>query len=119
MAYLRQAGLRAVARAANREAIAHLEQALGALRHLPESRETTALTIDIHIELRNALLPLGDLARMGDHLREAEGLARTLGDQHRLGRIATFMVVQCLATGDYDEGRQIRPGGPEHRANAR
>ena len=30
-------------------------------------------------------------------------LARTLGDQRRLGRIATFMVIQCLATGDYDQ----------------
>ncbi len=29
-------------------------------------------------------------------------LARALGDQHRLGRIATFMVTQCLLTGDYD-----------------
>src|SRR5262249_57263827 len=28
--------------------------------------------------------------------------ARTLGDPHRLGRIATFMVVQCEITGDYD-----------------
>jgi tetratricopeptide (TPR) repeat protein len=26
-----------------------------------------------------------------------------LGDQHRLARIGTFMVIQCLATGDYDE----------------
>src|SRR4030095_13958421 len=26
-----------------------------------------------------------------------------LGDQHRLARIATFMVIQCLVTGDYDE----------------
>src|SRR6266508_4609919 len=34
--YLRQAGLRAMARAANREAIAHLEQALATLRRLPE-----------------------------------------------------------------------------------
>jgi tetratricopeptide (TPR) repeat protein len=47
--------------------------------------------------------PLGDRARMREHLHEAEGLARTLGDQHRLARIATFMVNQCLATGDYDE----------------
>jgi class 3 adenylate cyclase/tetratricopeptide (TPR) repeat protein len=102
VAYLRQAGLRAMARAANREAIAHLEQTLGALRRLPEIRETTELTIDIHIDLRNALLPLGDLARMGEHLHEAEVLARTLGDQRRLARIATFMVIQCLVTGDYD-----------------
>jgi tetratricopeptide (TPR) repeat protein len=103
VSYLRQAGLRATARAANREAIVHLEQALGALRRLPESRETTELTIDIRLDLRNALLPLGDLARIGDLLHESEGLARALGDQHRLGRIATFMVIQCLNTGDYDE----------------
>ncbi len=103
VAYLREAGLRAMARAANREAIVHLEQALGALRHLPETRETTELTIDIHFDLRNALLPLGDRARMGEHLLEAEALARTLGDQHRLGRIATFMVFRCLVSGDYDK----------------
>jgi tetratricopeptide (TPR) repeat protein len=103
VAYLHQAGLRAMARAANREAIAHLEQALRTLRRLPESRETTELTIDIRLDLRNALLPLGERARMGEHLHEAEVLARTLGDQHRLARIATFMVNQCVATGDYDE----------------
>ena len=108
VAYLRQAGLRAMARAANREAIAHLEQALGALRRLPETRETTELTIDIRIDIRNALLPLGELGAHGEHLHEAEGLARTLGDQHRLARIATFMVLQCLATGDYDEA--VRSG---------
>ena len=104
VAYLRQAGLRAMARAANRQAVAHLEQALGVLRRLPETRETTELTIDIHIDLRNALLPLDDRGRMRDHLHEAEALARALGDQHRLARIATFMVIQCLGTGDYDEG---------------
>jgi class 3 adenylate cyclase/tetratricopeptide (TPR) repeat protein len=103
IAYLRQAGLRAMARGANREAVAHLEQALGTLRHLPETRETTELTIDIHIDLRNARDPLGDWARIGEHLHEAEGLARTLGDQHRLARIATFMASQCRDTGDYDE----------------
>jgi len=45
---------------------------------------------------------------MGEPLREAEVLARTLGDQHRLARIATFMVDQCLAAGDYDEA--VRSG---------
>jgi class 3 adenylate cyclase/tetratricopeptide (TPR) repeat protein len=103
VSYLRQAGLRAMAGAANREAVAHLEQALGALRRLPETQERTELTIDIRLDLRNALNPLGEWARMGEHLHGAEGLARTLGDQHRLGRIATFMVIQCLVAGDYDE----------------
>src|SRR5262249_12310383 len=101
--YLRQAGLRAVARGAYQEAIAYLEQALIALRHLPETRYTTELTIDIRIDLRNALLPVGDWAHMGEHLHEAEVLARSLGDQHRLGRIATFMVIQCQVRGYFDE----------------
>jgi tetratricopeptide (TPR) repeat protein len=39
---------------------------------------------------------------MGEHLHAAEVLARRLGDQHRLGRIATFMVEWCTFTGDYD-----------------
>jgi tetratricopeptide (TPR) repeat protein len=105
--YLRQAGLRAFARAAYREAIIHLEQALEGLRHLPQTRETTELTIDLHIDVRHALRPLGE-RRRGDHLHEAEGLARTLGDSHRLGWIATFMVSECVDTGDYD--RAIRFG---------
>ena len=92
-----------MARAANREAIAHLEQALGTLRRLPEIRGTTELSIDIRLDLRNALVPLGDRARTGDLLHEAEVLARTLGDQHRLARIANFMVIQCLVIGEFDE----------------
>src|SRR5262249_19229131 len=101
--YLRQAGLRAMARGANREALPHLEQALGALRRLPESRETTERIIDVHIDLRNALHPLGNYARMGDHLHAAEVLARSLGDQRRLGWIAPFMVLPCQVNGDYDQ----------------
>jgi class 3 adenylate cyclase/tetratricopeptide (TPR) repeat protein len=102
--YLRQAGLRAMARAASREAITYLEQALEAIDRLPESRQMTELSIDLRLDLRNALVPVGDEARMGDQVREAEVLARKLGDQRRLGRIATFMVIQCLNTGRYDQG---------------
>jgi class 3 adenylate cyclase/tetratricopeptide (TPR) repeat protein len=102
VASLRQAGLRAMAQAAYREAVAHLEQALGALRRLPATRQTTELTIDIHLDLYNALEPL-DWARQGDTIHEAEVLARALGDQHRHARIATFMVDWCRATGDYNE----------------
>jgi tetratricopeptide (TPR) repeat protein len=102
LAYLRQAGVRAMARGATREAVAHLEQALVAARRLPETRETNEQTIDVRIDLRLALLPLGDYARMGEHLHEAEALARSLGDARRLVRIATFMVIQCVAAGDYE-----------------
>ena len=101
--YLHQGGLRAAARAAYREAIAHLEQALGALRRLPETRQTTERTIDIQLDIFNAFETL-DWARQGEPLHEAEVLARALGDRHRLARIATFMVDQCVFTGDYNAG---------------
>src|SRR5215831_3188164 len=100
--YLHQAGLRAMARGAHREAVPYLEQALGALRHLPETRRRSELAIDIRIDLRNALYPSGNWARMGEYLQEAEMLARSLGDQHRLGRITTLMILQRRATGDHD-----------------
>jgi class 3 adenylate cyclase/tetratricopeptide (TPR) repeat protein len=48
--YLRQAGEKAVARSANREAIALFEQALAALQ-LSESRETLSEALDIRIAL--------------------------------------------------------------------
>ncbi len=103
VSYVRQTGLGAMARGAYREASAHLEQALDAVLRLPKTRETTELTIDIRIDLRNALNPFGEWARMGEHLNEAEGLARGLGDRYRLARIATFAVIQRLVIGDYDE----------------
>jgi class 3 adenylate cyclase/tetratricopeptide (TPR) repeat protein len=114
--YLRQAGLRAIARAANSEAIGHLEGALGALRRLPETRVTTELTIDVRLDLRNALLPLGDRVRMGEQLYQAEVLARKLGSAHRLARVITFSVIQCLDTGDYTKALAL---GPEALSLAR
>jgi len=101
-AYLRRAGAQAVARSAYSEGAVFFTQVLETLRCLPATRETTELTIDTRLDLRHALLPLSEWARMGEHLREAERLARMLGDQHRLGLITNFMVSQCQATGDYD-----------------
>jgi tetratricopeptide (TPR) repeat protein len=101
VAYLHQAGLRAVARGANREAVTDLEQALGALARVSKSRQTTELATDLHLEIRNALLTIGNLARMGEHLQQAEMLARALDDQHRLGRVTAFMLVHHMSSGDY------------------
>jgi tetratricopeptide (TPR) repeat protein len=93
--YLRQAGAKAFARSANREAVAYLEQGLATLTHLPETRQTLEEAIDVRVDLRNSLVALGELQRMVDCLRVAEALATTLGDQRRLGGIATFMA-NCL-----------------------
>ncbi len=63
VAYCRQAGGRAAARSAYREAVAYFEQALAALAHLPERRDTLEQAIDLRCDLRNALLPLGEQPR--------------------------------------------------------
>ena len=89
--YLRQAGLKAYGRSANREAAGYFEQALVALTHLPETPETLAQAIDVRFDLRNALFPLAESGRIGECLREAEVLARRLDDQRRLGWVSAYM----------------------------
>jgi class 3 adenylate cyclase/tetratricopeptide (TPR) repeat protein len=89
--YLRQAGAKAFARSANREAVASFEQSLAALKHLPESRDTIEQAIDVRFDLRNSLLPLGELGRMFACLREAETLAEGQNDQRRLACVSSHM----------------------------
>ena len=97
--YLHQAGVKALARSANREAVASFEQALAALGHLPETREQLEQAIDLRFDLRNSLFPLGEFERIFGYLREAEGLARTLDDQRRLGQMSVHMCHNLWITG--------------------
>jgi predicted ATPase len=92
--YCRQAGTRAFTRSAFREAVACFEQALAALQHRPERRDTIEQAIDLRFDLRNALQQLfdrGPILELLEHLRQAETLAQALGDQHRLGRVLSYM----------------------------
>ncbi len=102
LTYLSQAGAKAAARSANREAVAWFEHALVALRHLPERPQTLEQAIDLRFSLRNALLQLGEQGRILDHLREAERLAETLGDRRRLGRVGASMAHYFWLTGEHD-----------------
>jgi predicted ATPase len=103
LAYYRQAGDKAMARSAFREAVACREQALTALQHLPEQRDTLAQTIDLRIALDSALVALGEPGERGfDSLRQAEALAEALGDQRRLGQICNAMSHHFWRLGDHD-----------------
>ena len=100
VAYCRQAGEKALARSAGREAGACFEQALVAVAHLPEGRERHEQAIDIRFGLRNALTSRLEYGRILTYLREAEGLAQALSDQRRVGWGAAYMT-ECLgAMGD-------------------
>ncbi|HUG35780.1 MAG TPA: AAA family ATPase, partial [Candidatus Limnocylindrales bacterium] len=56
VAYLREAGAKATARAANPEAIDFLERALALLAELPETRETLSDALDVRIALGTPLM---------------------------------------------------------------
>jgi tetratricopeptide (TPR) repeat protein len=100
--YLRQAGKKAAARSANREAVAYFEQALEALTHLPESREQMELAIDLRLDLRPTLLPLAMQERIIEHLTQAESFALALGDKWRLGRVLADMSGYFSREGEHE-----------------
>ncbi|HLZ01987.1 MAG TPA: adenylate/guanylate cyclase domain-containing protein [Bradyrhizobium sp.] len=107
-AYLRRAAANAVARSADTDAIVLLDQAVTALSHLPDEPSTLQQGIDVRLELRNALMPLVERARMFRTLIEAEGLARRLGDRRRLGWVSGYLTPLLWALGDY--GRALETG---------
>jgi class 3 adenylate cyclase/DNA-binding winged helix-turn-helix (wHTH) protein/tetratricopeptide (TPR) repeat protein len=103
VAYFRQAGDKALTRSAYREAGAAFEQALIALQHLPDSRDTSEQAIDLRLALRTALRPLGDFGRILAYLREAETLATALDDPHRLGWVLVFLSGHFYQRGAHDQ----------------
>ena len=88
--YCRRATRRALMRAANREAAEYAEQALIALVRLPTSEARVAQQVDLQVDLRSALLPRQELARVRECLQEAERLAASIGDRGRLCQVAGF-----------------------------
>jgi class 3 adenylate cyclase/tetratricopeptide (TPR) repeat protein len=83
--YARQAGLKAAARKANREAVAMFEQALTAVENVPNGLREAGLAIDLRFDLKNALVLLGELRGVFALLDEAERLARAADDTGRVG----------------------------------
>ena len=102
--YLRQAGHKAAARSAHREALRSFEQAREALDHLPESRETLVVGIDLRLDLRHSLLAAGEVERTGGLLEEARAVAEALDDRPRLSRIL------------FGSSNYFRLSGDPHRA---
>jgi class 3 adenylate cyclase/tetratricopeptide (TPR) repeat protein len=103
LAYAPQAGEKAMARSAYREAVGSFEQALGVLAHLPETRDMQEQAIDLRLALRTALLPSSDFARILRLLREAEALAAALDDPRRLGQVSGFLSQHFIDIGAYDQ----------------
>jgi DNA-binding NtrC family response regulator/tetratricopeptide (TPR) repeat protein len=103
--YCRQAGAKAAAYSANREAVTWFERALAALKHLPEGRDIIEQAIDLRFALRDSLFQLGEFGQIFDYLHEAGTLAEALGDHRRLARISAYMAANFHALGDPDRAR--------------
>src|SRR5262249_31711411 len=92
--HLRVAGSQAATRGAYRAAVGFFDQALVALGHLPRSRATLETAVDLRVERRDWLMPLGELTRRATCVREAQTLAAELQDERRLsvtlGHLAHF-----------------------------
>jgi predicted ATPase len=99
--HLREAGRRAVQRSAHRVAAARFEEALAALRHLPQTRPTVELGIDLRLELRVPLAPLGGHRRRLAVVREAERSATDLNDQRRLALTLCHMIEPSTDVGEH------------------
>ena len=102
LAYCRQAGEKAMARSAHREAVEYFEHALSALPHLPETRDTREQAIDLRLALRTALPVWQRWAYPGvaTRGRDPRGGPRRL---RRLGQVSVFLSVRFYFMGAYDQ----------------
>jgi tetratricopeptide (TPR) repeat protein len=105
--YLSKAGRRAVQRSAHRMAAAFFEEALTTLRHLPPTRATTELGIDLRLELRVPLAPLGGGRRRLEVMREAQRAATDLNDQQRLALTLCHMIEPLVEFGEMKEAIEV------------
>jgi DNA-binding SARP family transcriptional activator/tetratricopeptide (TPR) repeat protein/ABC-type cobalamin/Fe3+-siderophores transport system ATPase subunit len=99
-AFLHMAGRQAATRSAHHHAVACFEEALTVLRRLPPSREVDDRDVDVRIELRQSLYPMGRFADLIRHLREGERIAEKLEDRPRLARLSAYVSNHAWITGD-------------------
>ena len=100
--YCRQAGTKAFASSAYREAVGCWEQVLEALAHFPPDRTTLEQAVDVRCDLSRALLPLAQWEQTLTHMRAAEPVAEGLADQRRLGRVYRHLANALRQMGDYE-----------------
>jgi len=100
--YLGRAAARALARSANREAAAFLEQALTAVARLPRDPKILVRAVDLQFDLRNVLQSLGEFKAMRERLEAARADVEPLGDRWRLGRLSAYLSDNYRVMGEHD-----------------
>jgi tetratricopeptide (TPR) repeat protein len=101
--YLKEAGAKAVLGSSFRNAVLWYEQALTALQNLPVGPNELRASVDIRINIRNALFVLGDFQQGLKYLEQAREAAILLEDQARLGIILTLMTAHWNIAGNSEQ----------------
>jgi tetratricopeptide (TPR) repeat protein len=98
---------RALAVAANREAVAFLERALGSLVEQKDTPQTLGTMIDVRRILHQALYLVGELQKTRANLAEAERLAERLADPVRLCRVMSSETYLLATIGELADAIEI------------
>lgn len=94
---------RAVARSANRYAATVLSKGLQSLDHLPpDDTSASRLGVDMRITAFDALLTLGENKRLLQLVREAELMAKSIGNQRKLGVVYSQLATALWLSGEHD-----------------
>jgi tetratricopeptide (TPR) repeat protein len=104
---LRQAGNRAFAHAAYRDAVPYFEHALAALERLPVDERRIEDTVDMRLEFGSCLTILAELDRCSRVLHEAQAAAEAAGDRERLHRIFGFRGNHHWWMAEYDRSERV------------
>ena len=109
MEYLHQAGKKAASRSATQEAIAYFEQALDALKHLPESRQTIEKAINIRVDLGPALISTSGFPapEVEENYTRARVLCERLGETLQLFPVLWGLARMHDTRGELKEGRVL------------
>ena len=101
--YCRQAGEKALARAAYREAVGYFEQALSALAYLPSTTRHARAGHRSPARPACSAPPGWHHGRLLAYLREAEALAAALDDPRRLCQVSVALALHDYLIGAYDQ----------------
>ena len=107
--YLHQAGKKAAGHSATREAIAYFEQALDALKHLPESPQTIEKAINIRVDLGPALIARSGFRapEVEENYTRARVLCEQLGETPQLFPVLWGLARMHDTRGELKEGRSF------------
>jgi class 3 adenylate cyclase/tetratricopeptide (TPR) repeat protein len=99
--YNREAAKKAHGRSAYVSAIERFEDALLALDRLPDSEAQITDKMDVRLEMRTALWPLGRHEQLANRVREAGVLAEQVGDIRRLANVHNYLTAHYWRAGDH------------------